>query len=161
VDKYSRTNVPSIFAVGDVTNRIDLTPVAIKDGHAFADTEFGGKPTPIDHETVATAVFSDPEVGSVGLTEREARVKYNSVAIYKTSYLPMKATLAGRNSRSLMKLVVEADTNLVLGCHIVGEGAAELIQMVAVAMKMNVTKTDLDRVVPVHPTAAEELVTLR
>lgn len=161
VDNYSRTNIPNIFAVGDVTNRINLTPVAIKDGHAFADTEFGGKPRPVDHEAVATAVFSDPEVGCVGLTEGEARTKYNSVDIYQTSFRPMKATLAGSNSRSLMKLVVDAHTGLVLGCHIVGEGAAELIQMVAVAIKMNATKTDLDRVMPVHPTAAEELVTLR
>jgi glutathione reductase (NADPH) len=161
VDKYSRTNVSSIFAVGDVTNRINLTPVAIKDGHAFADTEFGGNPRPVDHEAVATAVFSDPEVGSVGLTESEARVKYDRVDVYKTSFRPMKATLAGRNSRSLMKLVVDADTERVLGCHIVGEGAAELIQMVAVAVKMNATKADFDRAVPVHPTAAEELVTLR
>jgi glutathione reductase (NADPH) len=160
VDRYSRTNVPNIFAVGDVTNRINLTPVAIKDGHAFADTEFGGQPRPVDHEAIATAVFSDPEVGSVGLTESEARLKYN-VDIYKTLFRPMKATLAKRNNRSLMKLVVDADTGLVLGCHIVGEGAAELIQMVAVAIKMNALKTDLDRVVPVHPTAAEELVTLR
>jgi glutathione reductase (NADPH) len=161
VDDYSRTNIPNIFAVGDVTNRINLTPVAIKDGHAFADTEFGGKPRPVDHEAVATAVFSDPEVGCVGLTESEARIKYSSVDIYKTSFRPMKATLSGRNSRSLMKLVVDAYTGLVLGCHIVGEGAAELIQMVAVAIKMNATKADLDRVMPVHPTAAEELVTLR
>jgi glutathione reductase (NADPH) len=161
VDSYSRTNVPNIFAVGDVTNRINLTPVAIKDGHAFADTEFGGKPRPVDHEAVATAVFSDPEVGCVGLTESEARVRYRSVDIYKNSFRPMKATLAGRNTRSLMKLVVNANTDLVLGCHIVGKGAAELIQMVAVAVKMNATKVDLDRVVPVHPTAAEELVTLR
>lgn len=161
VDNYSRTNIPDIFAVGDVTNRINLTPVAIKDGHAFADTEFGDKPRPVDHEGVATAVFSDPEVGCVGLTESEARVTYSSVDIYKTSFRPMKATLAGRNSRSLMKLVVDANTDLVLGCHIVGEGAAELIQMVAVAVKMNATKSDLDRVVPVHPTAAEELVTIR
>jgi glutathione reductase (NADPH) len=160
VDQYSRTNVPNIFAVGDVTNRINLVPVAT-DGHAFADTEFGGKSRPVDHEAVATAVFSDPEVGCVGLTESEARVKYNSVDIYKTSFRPMKATLAGRNSRSLMKLVVDADTDLVLGCHIVGEGAAELIQMVVVAVKMNATKADLDREIPVHPTAAEELVTLR
>ena len=157
---YSRTNIPNIFAVGDVTNRINLTPVAIKDGHAFADTEFGGKPRPVDHEAVATAVFSDPEVGCVGLTESEARTKY-AVDIYQTTFRPMKATLAGSNNRSLMKLVVDAHTDLVLGCHIVGEGAAELIQMVAVAVKMNATKADLDRVVPVHPTAAEELVTLR
>jgi len=161
VDNYSRTNVPNIFAVGDVTNRINLTPVAIKDGHAFADTEFGGKPRTVDHEAVATAVFSDPEVGCVGLNEGEARTKYDGVDIYKTSFRPMKATLAGNNSRSLMKLVVDARTGFVLGCHIVGEGAAELIQMVAVAIKMNATKTDLDRVMPVHPTAAEELVTLR
>ena len=160
VDRYSRTNVPNIFAVGDVTNRINLTPVAIRDGHAFADTEFGGKARPVDHEAVATAVFSDPEVGCVGLTESEARAKY-AVDIYKTKFRPMKATLAGRNNRSLMKLVVDADTDRVLGCHIVGEGAAELIQMVAVAVKMNASKADLDRVVPVHPTAAEELVTLR
>jgi glutathione reductase (NADPH) len=160
VDRYSRTNVPNIFAVGDVTNRINLTPVAIKDGHAFADTEFGGKARPVDHEAVATAVFSDPEVGCVGLTESEARAKY-AVDIYKTKFRPMKATLAGRNNRSLMKLVVDANTDRVLGCHIVGEGAAELIQMVAVAVKMNASKADLDRVVPVHPTAAEELVTLR
>jgi glutathione reductase (NADPH) len=160
VDRYSRTNVPNIFAVGDVTNRINLTPVAIKDGHAFADTEFGSEARPVDHEAIATAVFSDPEVGCVGLTESEARAKC-AVDIYKTKFRPMKAILAGRNNRSLMKLVVDADTDRVLGCHIVGEGAAELIQMVAVAVKMNANKADLDRVVPVHPTAAEELVTLR
>jgi glutathione reductase (NADPH) len=161
VDSYSRTNIPNIFAVGDVTNRINLTPVAIKDGHAFADTEFGGNPRPVDHEAVATAVFSDPEVGCVGLTESQAREKHTSVDIYKTSFRPMKATLAGNNSRSLMKLVVDGNSDRVLGCHIVGEGAAELIQMVAVAIKMNARKADLDRVMPVHPTAAEELVTLR
>jgi glutathione reductase (NADPH) len=161
VDSYSRTNIPNIFAVGDVTNRINLTPVAIKDGHAFADTEFGGNPRPVDHEAVATAVFSDPEVGCVGLTESQARMKHTSVDIYKTSFRPMKATLSGNNSRSLMKLVVDENSDRVLGCHIVGEGAAELIQMVAVAIKMKATKADLDRVMPVHPTAAEELVTLR
>jgi glutathione reductase (NADPH) len=160
VDEYSRTTVPNIFAIGDVTNRINLTPVAIKDGHAFADTEFGGSPRPVDHEAVATAVFSDPEVGCVGLAEKEARVKYGAVDIYKTLFRPLKATLAGRNRRSLMKLIVDAGTDRVIGCHIVGEGAAELIQMVAVAVKMHVTKADFDRVVPVHPTAAEELVTL-
>ena len=161
VDNYSRTIIPNIFAVGDVTNRINLTPVAIKDGHAFADTEFGGNPRPVDHEAVATAVFSDPEVGCVGLTESQARKTHTSVDIYKTSFRPMKATLAGNNSRSLMKLVVDGNSDRLLGCHIVGEGAAELIQMVAVAIKMKATKADLDRVMPVHPTAAEELVTLR
>jgi glutathione reductase (NADPH) len=161
VDDYSRTSVPHIYAVGDVTNRINLTPVAIREGHAFADTVFGNRPTAVDHTDVATAVFSEPEVGVVGLTETQARERHARVDIYKSTFRPLKATLSGRETRMLMKLVVEGTGGRVLGCHIVGEGAAEMIQMVAVAVKMRATKADFDAAMALHPTAAEELVTMR
>jgi glutathione reductase (NADPH) len=161
VDEFSRTSVPHIYAVGDVTNRINLTPVAIREGHAFADSVFGGKPTKVDHADVATAVFSEPEVGVVGITETEAREKYPRVDIYKATFRPMKATLSGRDTRMLMKLVVDGDSDRVLGCHIVGEAAAEMIQMAAIAVKMKATKADFDATMALHPTAAEELVTMR
>ncbi len=161
VDAYSRTSVPNIYAVGDVTNRVNLTPVAIREGHAFADTVFGGKPTAVDHANVPTAVFAEPEVGVVGLTEAQARERLAKVDIYKTSFRPMKATLAGRDARMFMKLVVDGETDRVLGCHIVGPDAGELVQLVAIAVKMGATKADFDATMAVHPTAAEELVTMR
>ena len=161
VDTYSRTSVSNVFAIGDVTNRINLTPVAIREGHAFADTEFGGKDVRVDHSDVPTAVFSEPEVGVVGLTEHEARESYPRVDIYKTTFRPMKATLSGRDTRMLLKLVVDGASDRVLGCHIVGEGAAEMVQLVAVAVKMRATKADFDATMALHPTAAEELVTMR
>jgi len=161
VDEFSRTSVPHIYAVGDVTNRINLTPVAIREGHAFADTVFGNRPTKVDHTHVPSAVFSEPEVGVVGLTETQARERHARIDIYKATFRPMKATLSGRDTRMLMKLVVEGTGGRVLGCHIVGEGAAEMIQMVAVAVKMGATKADFDATMALHPTAAEELVTMR
>ncbi len=157
----SRTNVPSIYAVGDVTNRVNLTPVAIREGHAVADTLFGGKPWVVDHSLIATAVFSEPEVGVVGLSEAAARKQGRALDIYKTSFRPLKATLSGRQSRVFMKLVVEQVTDKVLGVHIVGPDAGEMIQLAAVAVGMGATKADFDRTVAVHPTSAEELVTLR
>jgi glutathione reductase (NADPH) len=161
VDEFSRTSVSHIYAVGDVTNRINLTPVAIREGHAFADTVFGNRPTKVDHTHVPSAVFSEPEVGVVGLTETQARERHARIDIYKSTFRPMKATLSGRETRVLMKLVVDGASDRVLGCHIVGEGAAEMIQMVAIAVKMGATKADFDATMALHPTAAEELVTMR
>jgi glutathione reductase (NADPH) len=160
VDEYSRTSVPNIFAVGDVTNRVNLTPVAIREGHAFADTVYGGKPTPVDHSNVPTAVFSEPEVGVIGLTETQARDRLAKVDVYKTTFRPMKATLSGRNTRTFMKLLVDGATDRVVGCHIVGPDAGELIQAVGIAVKMGATKADFDATMAVHPTAGEELVTM-
>jgi glutathione reductase (NADPH) len=161
VDDYSRSSVANIYAVGDVTNRINLTPVAIREGHAFADSVFGGKPTKVDHSNVPTAVFSEPEVGVVGLTEAEARARLPQTDIYKAMFRPMKATLSGRATSILMKLVVDGLTDRVVGCHVVGEGAAEMAQLAAVAVKLGATKADFDATVALHPTAAEELVTMR
>ena len=161
VDGYSKSSVSNIYAVGDVTDRVNLTPVAIREGHAFADTVFGGKPTKVDHSNVPTAVFSEPEVGVVGLTEAQAVEKLGKVDIYKTSFRPMKATLSGRDTRMFMKLVVDGSTDRVVGCHIVGPDAAELIQVVGIAVTMGATKADFDATMAVHPTAAEELVTMR
>jgi glutathione reductase (NADPH) len=161
VDEFSQTSAPHIHAVGDVTNRVNLTPVAIREGHAFADTVFGGRPTPVDHTSVATAVFCEPEVGAVGLTEAAAREKLPMVDIYQTTFKPLKATLSGRDTRVLMKLVVDATTDRVVGCHVVGADAGEMIQLAAIAIKMRATKADFDATIAVHPTAAEELVTLR
>ncbi|MFD1704474.1 glutathione-disulfide reductase [Methylopila henanensis] len=161
VDVTARTNVPSIYAVGDVTNRVNLTPVAIREGHAFADTVFGNAPTLVDYADIPTAVFATPEVGVVGLTEAEARERGGEVDIYKARFRPMKATLSGRDEKVLMKIVVDAATDRVLGVHIVGEAAAEMIQLAAVAVKMGATKAQFDATVALHPTAAEELVTLR
>ena len=161
VDEYSRTSVSNIYAVGDVTNRVNLTPVAIREGHAFADTVYGGKPTPVDHGNVPTAVFSEPELGVIGLTETQARERLDKVDIYKASFRPMKATLSGRDTRSFMKLVVDGITDRVVGCHIAGPDAGELIQVIGIAVKMGATKADFDATMAVHPTAAEELVTMR
>jgi glutathione reductase (NADPH) len=161
VDEYSRTSVPHIYGVGDVTNRINLTPVAIREGHAFADTVFGGKPTAVDHVDVPTAVFSDPEVGAVGLTEAEARVRLAQTDVYKSMFKPLKATLSGRDTTVFLKLVVDGVTDRVVGCHIVGEGAAEMAQMAAITVKMGAKKADFDATMALHPTIAEELVTMR
>jgi glutathione reductase (NADPH) len=161
VDEFSRTSVPHIYAVGDVTNRVNLTPVAIREGHAFADTVFGGRPTAVDHIDVPTAVFSEPEVGAIGLTEALARERFAAVDIYKTSFRPMKMSLAGRDTRAFFKLVVDGETERVVGCHIVGPDAGEMIQLVGIAVKMRATKSQFDAVMAVHPTASEELVTMR
>jgi glutathione reductase (NADPH) len=161
VDEYSRTNLSHIYAVGDVTNRINLTPVAIREGHALADTVFGGKPTKVDHLNVPTAVFSEPEVGAVGLTEAQAKARLAKVDIYASQFRPMKATLSGRDTTVLLKLVVDGSTDRVVGCHIVGPDAGEMIQLLGIAVKMGATKADFDATMAVHPTAAEELVTMR
>jgi glutathione reductase (NADPH) len=161
VDSFSRTSVPNIYAVGDVTHRINLTPVAIREGHAFADTVFGKRTVEVDHADIPTAVFCQPEVGTVGLTETQARAQFSHVDIYKTSFRPMKATISGRDTRVLMKLVVDGSTDRVLGCHIVGDCAAETVQVLGIAIKMKATKADFDATMALHPTAAEELVTMR
>ena len=161
VDAFSATSAPGIYAVGDVTDRVDLTPVAIREGHAFADTVFGGRPTAVDHRQVPTAVFSDPEVGAIGLTEAEARRDLPRVDVYKSTFRPLKATLPGSAARMLMKLVVDGATGKVVGGHIAGDGASEMIQLLAVAIRMGATKADLDATMALHPTSAEELVTMR
>ena len=161
VDRFSRTSVPHIYAVGDVTDRIALTPVAIREGHAFADTVFGNRTTAADHVNVPTAVFSDPEIGVIGLTETQAREDFPKVDIYKTSFRTMKTAFLGGEARVLMKLVVDGASDRVLGCHIIGPDAAEMIQVLGIAIKMGATKADFDATMAVHPTLAEELVTMR
>ncbi len=161
VDAWSQSSVKHIYAVGDVTNRINLTPVAIREGHAFADTVFGKKPRQADHADVPSAVFSQPPVGSVGLTEAQARQRYKAVDIYRTTFKPMRHTMSGRDERILMKLVVDAASDRVLGAHMVGPEAGEIIQGIAIAIKAKATKADFDATVGIHPTAAEEFVTLR
>jgi glutathione reductase (NADPH) len=161
VDKYSRTSVPHIYAVGDVTDRIALTPVAIREGHAFADTVFGGKEIVVDHTNVPTAVFSEPEIGVIGLTETQAREQFHKVDIYKAVFRPMKTAFLGGEARMLMKLIVDGASDRVVGCHIVGPDAAEMIQMLGIAIKVGATKADFDATMAVHPTLAEELVTMR
>ena len=161
VDGDYRTSVPNIYAVGDVTDRINLTPVAIAEGHALADTLFGGNPRGVGYDNVASAVFSSPPVGTVGLTEGEARAKFGEVDIYRSSFRPMKHTLGGRDERTMMKLVVERATDRVVGCHMVGLDAPEITQGVAIALNCGATKAQFDRTIGIHPTAAEELVTMR
>ena len=161
VDEYSRTNVENIWAVGDVTDRVQLTPVAIREGHAFADTEFHGNPRKFDHSTIPTAVFTQPEVGTVGLTEHEARERHGDVDIYKTRFRPMKQVLSGDQKRVLMKLIVRQSDQVILGCHMVGDDAAEIIQMAGIAIKMGATKQDFDDTCALHPSVSEEFVTLR
>lgn len=161
VDAWNRTNIPSIFAVGDVTDRVNLTPVAIREGHAFADTVFGGKPTLVDHTLIPTAVFSTPEVGTVGMTEAEVAASGRAFDVYRSTFRPMRFTIADREERTLMKMLVDADSDAVLGVHIVGPDAAEMIQMVAVALKAGATKGQFDATMALHPTAGEELVTMR
>lgn len=161
VDAASRTSASNIYAVGDVTNRVTLTPVAIREGHAFADSMYGGRPWTTDYEMIPTAVFSTPEIGTVGMPEAEARNQFGDVEIYKAKFRPMKGTISGREERMLMKLVVEARGGRVVGCHIVGPDAAEMVQVAAIAMRMGATKSDFDRTMALHPSAAEELVTMR
>ncbi|MEO1794731.1 MAG: glutathione-disulfide reductase, partial [Pseudomonadota bacterium] len=161
VDAFSQTNVPHIFAVGDVTDRVPLTPVAIREGHAFADTVFGGDRRSVDYDKIPTAVFATPEIGTVGLTEDEAREKHPELDVYAADFRPMKATLAGTSERMFMKLLVDRTNDRVVGCHIAGEGAAEMIQIIGVVMKMGGRKADFDSTMALHPSAAEELVTMR
>ena len=161
VDGWSQSNIPSVYAVGDVTDRINLTPVAIREGHAFADTVFGAMPRQADHELVASAVFTQPfELGTVGMTEEAAR-EAGPIEVYATSFRPMKSMFAGRNARVMMKLIVSAENRRVLGCHIVAPEAGEMIQLAAIAVKMGATKEEFDRTCAVHPTMSEELVTMR
>ncbi|TMJ34909.1 MAG: glutathione-disulfide reductase [Alphaproteobacteria bacterium] len=158
---YSRSSVENIYAVGDVTNRLNLTPVAIREGHAFADTVFGGRNIAVDHSNVPSAVFAQPEIGTVGLSEAAARELHPKIDIYKTSFRPMRHTMTGRDERSLMKLVVDGSNDQVLGCHIIGPGAAEMAQLLGIAIKVGATKADFDATMALHPTAGEELVTMR
>jgi glutathione reductase (NADPH) len=161
VNGFSQTSVANIYAVGDVTNRVNLTPVAIREGHAFADTVYGEKPVKVDHSNIATAVFSQPELGTIGLTEAEAREQFDDVDIYKSSFRPMKHTLSGSDEKMLMKVIVDAASDKVVGCHIMGPDAGEMAQLLGIAIKMGATKADFDATMAVHPTAAEELVTMR
>jgi glutathione reductase (NADPH) len=161
VDGTSQTTAPSVYAVGDVTNRANLTPVAIREGHAFADTVFGHNSWSVDYSTIPTAVFSTPEIATVGFSEHEARTQFGEIHVYKVSFRPMKAILAGRDEPMLMKLVVDGATDRVLGVHVVGPDAAEIIQIAAIAVRMGAKKADFDQTVALHPSAAEELVTLR
>jgi len=161
VDEHSRTNIPSIYAVGDVTDRVNLTPVAIREGHAFADTVFGNKPWSVNYDVIPTAVFTEPEIGVVGLSEAEARAQGRRLDIYKTDFRPLKATLSGNPSRIFMKLVVDQATDRVLGVHLIGESSAEIAQIAAIALNLSATKADFDRTMALHPSSAEELVTLR
>jgi glutathione reductase (NADPH) len=161
VDSFSRTSVESIFAVGDVTDRINLTPVAIREGHAFADTQFGGREVTVDYDLVPSAVFTTPEIGTVGCSEEEALRRYGELAVYETSFRPMKATLSGRAERVFMKLLVDCATERVVGAHILGPEAGEMAQLIAISMKMHAKKSDFDAAMALHPTMAEELVTMR
>jgi glutathione reductase (NADPH) len=161
VDDYSKTNVDNIWAVGDVTDRMALTPVAIREGAAFAETEFRNNPTTFDHEMIATAVFSQPEIGTVGMTEHDARQKFGEVDVYRAVFRPMKVTFYHGEEQTLMKVLVNQADQKVVGVHIVGPDAGEMIQMAAIAVKMGVTKQQWDSTCAVHPTAAEELVTMK
>ncbi len=161
VDAFSKTNVESIYAVGDVTNRVALTPVAIREGHAFAETVFGGRPEAVVHSNIPTAVFSTPELGTAGLTEMDARAAFDCVDIYMANFRPLKATLSGRAEKTFMKIVVDGVSDRVLGVHILGEDASEMAQILGIAVKMGAKKADFDATMALHPTSAEELVTMR
>ncbi|KAB2892575.1 MAG: glutathione-disulfide reductase, partial [Kofleriaceae bacterium] len=161
VDEWSRTSVGHIYAVGDVSGRVALTPVAIREGHAFADTVFGGRPTPVPHDCIPTAVFSQPPAAFIGLPEDLARARGVDVTIYATRFKPMRHALTGRDDRTLVKMVVDTATRRVLGLHMVGDDAPEIVQAAAVAITMGACKEDFDRTFAIHPTAAEELVLLR
>jgi glutathione reductase (NADPH) len=161
VDAFSRSSCHSIWAIGDVTNRVNLTPVAIREGQAFAETEFYNRPTTIDYADIPTAVFGRPPVAAVGYTEAEARVRFGQVEVFKTRFRPMKHVLAGNEERTLMKLVVRAGDNVVVGVHMAGQDGPEMIQMAAIAVKAGLTKAQWDAVVALHPTAAEEWVLMR
>ncbi|MBN9569896.1 MAG: glutathione-disulfide reductase [Alphaproteobacteria bacterium] len=161
VDRFSQTNVDHIYAIGDVTDRLQLTPVALHEAMAFVKTVYDGVPTPVDHTLVPTAVFSQPEIGTVGLSEADALAAGHSIDVYLSRFRPLKHTLSGREERSVFKLIVDAETDRVLGCHIFGADAAEIVQIVAVALKMGATKAQFDATIALHPSAAEELVTMR
>jgi glutathione reductase (NADPH) len=161
VDAWSRSSVPSIWAVGDVTDRINLTPVALHEAMCFVRTVFGGEPTKPDHQDVASCIFSHPPIGTVGLTEAEARERFGAVDVYKSSFRPLELVLTGNQERTLMKLVVEPKSDRVVGVHVLGRDAGEIIQGFAVAVKCRATKAQFDATVGIHPTSAEELVTLR
>ncbi len=161
VNEHLTSNVPSIHAIGDVTHRVDLTPVAIREGHTLADRLFGPGAAPLRYDTIGSTVFGTPELGAVGLTESEALQQFKKVHVYKTNFRPLRATVSGGSERTIMKLIVEGSTQRIVGAHILGTEAAEMIQLVAVAMTMGATKADFDATVAVHPTAAEELVTMR
>ncbi|MCY3928068.1 MAG: glutathione-disulfide reductase [Acidobacteria bacterium] len=160
VDEFSRSNVPNIWAIGDVTDRLNLTPVAIHEAICLARTLFAGEPTPVDHEAVATAVFSQPPLAAVGLTEEEARALYDEIDVYRSRFRPLKLTLTDNQERTLVKLIVERGSGRVLGAHMLGADAPEIIQGLAVAVKMGATKDDFDAAMAIHPTSAEEFVTL-
>jgi glutathione reductase (NADPH) len=161
VDSQSQSSAPSIYAVGDVTDRWNLTPVAIREGQAFADTVFGSIPTAVDYAAVPTAVFTTPEIGTVGLSEEAAKAQCPQVRIFETSFRPMKATLSGRAEKVYMKIVVDGRSDRVLGVHIFGAEAGEMTQLAAIAVRMGATKRDFDSTIALHPTVAEELVTMR
>ena len=160
VNEYSQTGVPLVYAIGDVTDRVNLTPVAIREGMAFVKTVFGGEPTPVDHDLIPSAVFTQPEMGTVGLSEEEA-AKQEPIEVYATSFKPMQTAFAGREDRVMMKLIVSQESRVVLGCHIVAPQAGEMIQMAGIAIKMGATKEQFDQTCAVHPTMSEELVTMR
>lgn len=161
VDDRSASSVPSIFAVGDVTDRVNLTPVAIREGHAFADSTFGNRAWSVDHETIASAVFTTPELATVGLSEAQALAGGYEIRVFESSFRPMKATISGRQERTYMKLLVNAADDRILGAHMLGHDAGEIIQSVAIAVTMGATKADFDRTIALHPSAAEEFVTMR
>jgi glutathione reductase (NADPH) len=161
VDEWQRSTVPNIYAVGDVTDRLNLTPVAIAEGRAIAETLFNDNPVKMDHADVPTAVFSQPPIGAVGLTEEQACRRYGMVDVYSARFRPMKNTLSGRDERTLMKLIVEPASDRVVGCHMLGADAPEIIQGIAIAVKCGATKAQFDQTVGIHPSAAEEFVTMR
>ena len=161
VDEFSKSAVDNIYAVGDVTHRLNLTPVAIHEATAFAETLFNNTPTPVDHTFIPTAVFSQPEIGTVGLTEEKAREMYRSVDIYKANFRPLRSMISGRDEKMLMKLVVDKESDKVVGCHILGGDAAEIVQMAAIAVRLGATKAQFDATMALHPSAAEEFVTMR
>jgi glutathione reductase (NADPH) len=161
VDPFSQSSAPSIYAVGDVTNRVNLTPVAIREGHAFADTVYNNRPTSFHHGDIPTAVFSQPQVGTVGCGEQEGRKRHGAIDVYKANFRPMKNIVAGNEQRALMKLIVRRSDDVLVGVHIVGPEAGELVQLAAVAVKAQMTKTQWDQTCALHPTAAEELVTMK
>ncbi len=161
VDRYSRTSAEHIYAIGDVTDRVQLTPVAIHEAMCFARTAFEGKPTAPDHENIPTAVFTTPEIGVVGRSEMKALGMGHAIDVYKSTFKPLLHTMTGRDEKMMMKLIVDQKTDKVLGCHIFGHGAAEIIQVVGVALKMGATKAQFDSTLALHPSAAEELVTMR
>ena len=161
VGEDNRSNVPSIYAVGDVTNRVQLTPIAIREGHAFADSVFGNNPRTVNYECIPTAVFSNPPIASVGLTEAEARAQYDDVQVYKSDFRAMKNVLADRNERALYKMVVAGRGERVVGLHLIGPDSGEILQAAAIAVKAKLTKQDFDDTVALHPSMSEELVLMK